>query len=166
MVPVAAAVAHLVAVATDGEGGAVGQIGEGARDRCCRSVADRGENCAGSHPLVRNWREVKLCAGLDGDAIGNHLVCPGPLGVELAGVAAVRFEGEQALDGQGGRPVRVDARLQESACAAPGAHSHLPPIIPLPPSMPASTATAPGPVPEPVVLSTFKPPSIMTVPAR
>lgn len=73
----------LKGVGAGGEGRAVGQIGKGAGDLSCRGITNRAEHCAGSQPLVRNWREAKLRAALDGDAIRDHLVCSGSPGVEL-----------------------------------------------------------------------------------
>src|SRR5205823_2139960 len=102
-----------VIVAANRKGRIIWQVSKGAAYRVCRGITDRGEDCAGSQTSVSNWGEVKLRAGLDRDAIGDHLVCRGSLGVELIGISGVGFEGESALKRQCGRPVRVDARLQE-----------------------------------------------------
>ena len=121
IVSVAAGVAYLKAIASDGEGRAIRQVGEGASNWIGRSIADRSKNSAVREPFVSHRFEVKLSAAFDGHSCGNHLIGAGVPRVELVSVGAIGFEDQCALKCECGGLARSDARSQDR-CAAASAH--------------------------------------------
>src|SRR4051794_12675745 len=98
IVAVAAFVVGLEVVATCLDECAIGQIGEGAADRCPGGVAYHRKDGAAGELFIRYGGEAKLRAALDRYAFGNHLVGSRLVRVELTGVGAVRFECQCLID--------------------------------------------------------------------
>src|SRR5689334_9400639 len=87
IIPVAAGVIHLKLVYAGGNRRAVSQVSKGSGNRSDRGVIDRSEDLTSSQRLTTHGGKIKLCAALDGDAIGYDLISLGFPGVELVSVA-------------------------------------------------------------------------------
>jgi len=109
----------LEGISPDGEGGAIGQVGEGAADGARSGVTDRGENCARGESLVRDGSEVELCAAIDRYSIRDHLVRLNSPGIQPVGIGAIGLKSQLALHGKGDWPACAFARVEDRARAAP-----------------------------------------------
>src|SRR4030095_1562679 len=124
VVAIATLVVSLKGDVVDGEGCAIGKVGERARNRRRRGVINRGEDCAQREcACVHVVKEYERSTA-NGYAPGNNLIRCDITALEPEVKGPVRVERQLFLDGEGARDSSDCPRGQKCSGSASGPNGH------------------------------------------
>src|SRR5712691_5514550 len=100
IVAIAAFVVGLEGIVGDGDDRAIPEISEGASDRGCGGITDGGKDCARRQGCVAAIGKGEESSRVNRHSVGDHLIGPGTVTVQLKAVACFGVESQCALNGK------------------------------------------------------------------